>query len=192
MVDLKKIIGILLLCSITSCQLFSKPAIIDSENDLGTKQLTVSTNDYPPLLLSLDPEPGTTIKLRQKFNFRFSQVMDKKSVEAAFQLDPLVAGSFEWLDGKSMIFVPDQELPDGQNISLQINTNATNVAGLLLGKKINVNYQVAEPLRVGYKFPGSGEEDVDTNTNRVFLTFNQPVSISCKASFTKSLLFTMF
>jgi hypothetical protein len=147
----------------------------DSQTNKGVSQPQEVSEYFPPMILSIDPNPGAIIQLKQKFTIEFSQVMEKKSVEAAFELTPLVAGRFEWIEGKTVSFIPDQELPVGQNISLRINSFAANLEGERLDQLFQADFQVADPLKVAYKFPESGTIEVDTNIEGIYLTFNQPV-----------------
>ena len=172
---LKKVLILLILCSITACQTVTAPPVSEPQINNAINQSQNSSVNFPPLVLSIDPEPGAIIQLKQKIAIEFSMPMEKKSVEAAFELTPLVAGRFDWIDGRTVSFIPDQELPVGQNISLKINTNAANMDGDQIPVPYQASFQVADPLKIGYKYPESGAENVDTNTNEIYITFNQPV-----------------
>ncbi len=174
---MRKVLILLILCSITACQIITVPTGTGTETQTvkALTQTPVSTEYFPPMVLSISPDPDTIIQLKQEITIGFSQVMEKKSVEAAFGLTPLVAGRFEWIDGKKVSFIPDQEFPVGQKISLRISSIAANMNGDQLDEPYQASFQVADPLKVGFKFPESGTEDVDTNTKGIYLTFNQPV-----------------
>ncbi len=50
----------------------------------------------------------------------FSDVMDKKSVENAFEINPPVEGKFSW-SGKTMVFTPDENLKFSAEYSLHLD-----------------------------------------------------------------------
>ena len=172
---MRKVLILLILCSITACQTVTVPPVTEPQINNAIIQPQDSSEYFPPLVLSVDPDPGAIVQLKQRITIEFSMPMEKKSVEAAFELTPLVAGRFDWIDERTVSFIPDQELPVGQNISLKINTNAANMNGDQLALPYQTSFQVADPLKIGYKYPESGAENVDTNTNEIYITFNQPI-----------------
>lgn len=169
----KRWIFLLLILVLTACQLKPPvPVIPLEENRLIQSDRETS---LPPLVLGVDPKPDAVIGPRQDFTFHFSQAMEPKSTEAAFRFSPLVSGRFEWLDEVTVSFFADQELGIGQNLTVEIQKSAQNQNGDLLGQSFRSNYRVAQPLRIGMKYPENGSSQIKPDIQSIFITFNQAV-----------------
>ncbi|PKO14234.1 MAG: hypothetical protein CVU39_15685 [Chloroflexi bacterium HGW-Chloroflexi-10] len=163
----------MLILVLTACQLKTPVPVIPLEEN-RLIQLDDETS-MPPLVLGVDPKPDEVIGPRQDFTFHFSQAMEPKSTEAAFRFSPLVSGRFEWLDEVTVSFFADQELGIGQNLTVEIQKSAQNQNGDLLGQSFRSNYRVAQPLRIGMKYPENGSSQIKPDIQSLFITFNQAV-----------------
>gem|GEM_PF-3890134 len=101
-----------------SAEFISEPIVIDS-----TK----------PDVVSVSPEycePETWIEIH------FSEDMDKISAERGFVIQPYVSGNFYWLDNRTMIFVPDKKLSEGQTYKIIIKEDAMDAAGNHINQRV--------------------------------------------------------
>jgi alpha-2-macroglobulin len=141
-------------------------------------QETVATSeprlDLPPALVEVSPLPDSVIALQEPITLYFNQAMDRGSVEAALHFEPRISGRFDWTDAQTVTFSPDQTLAPGsrQQLTLDTSAQADNKQHLL--SSVEMNFQVAEPLRVVQTLPEDGALDVDPESI-VFVAFNQPV-----------------
>lgn len=130
--------------------------------------------DLPPALVEVSPLPASTIALKQPLTLYFNQAMDAGSVEAAIHFEPRTSGRFTWEDAQTVTFSPDQDLAAGSRLRLALDTSAQAANRQQLLEPIELNFQVAEHLRVVQTVPAGGTQDVDPESV-VFIAFNQPV-----------------
>jgi alpha-2-macroglobulin len=141
-------------------------------------QMPVATReprpDLPPALVEVSPFPDSVIALNQPITLYFNQAMDRGSVEAALHFEPRISGRFDWSDAQTVTFSPDQALAPGSRQQLTLDTSAQAANKQHLLGSVELNFQVAEPLRVVQTMPADGALDVDPESI-VFVAFNQPV-----------------
>lgn len=78
----------------------------------------------------------------------FSRLMDRKSVEDNFKIEPPITGKFSW-SGKSLIYTLDDSFSYGQNYLLKIGPNAASQDGKPLTNPYDLTIKVDE-LRMAY------------------------------------------
>jgi len=130
--------------------------------------------DLPPALVEVSPTPASSLALQQPITLFFNQAMDADSVEAAIHFEPRISGLFRWEDERTVTFTPDQNLTAGCQLRLTLDTS-TQAANLRnLQEPVELNFQVADFLRVVQTVPKDGTQDVNPES-AVFIAFNQPV-----------------
>ncbi|MEM3567313.1 MAG: kelch repeat-containing protein, partial [Thermoplasmata archaeon] len=75
-------------------------------------------------------EPVTWIEIR------FTEEMDKESVERSFVIQPYVAGKFYWVDNRTLIFVPEGKLEEGATYRVIIRDEAKDLAGNSMAQRV--------------------------------------------------------
>ncbi len=79
---------------------------------------------------SLNSEVERTLRIAM----RFSEAMDRKSVEDSFSITPSIGGNFSWTDDLNVIFTPHEKLQPEQNYMIKIKKNARDKNGLKLAE----------------------------------------------------------
>jgi hypothetical protein len=99
-------------------------------------------------------QPGVDITVT------FSEAMDQASAEAAFSVNPAVAGTFSWdAEGKVMTFAPNASFAHGTHVNWQVAGAAKDATGLAMGEDFNAGFWIlmqktitlySQPDRDGY------------------------------------------
>jgi hypothetical protein len=110
----------------------------------------------PQPWLRSSPFPDSVIALNQPITLYFNQAMDRDSVEAALHFEPRISGRFDWSDEQTVTFSPDQTLAPGSHQQLTLDTSAQAANKQHLLRPVELNFQVAEPLRVVQTVPAAG------------------------------------
>jgi hypothetical protein len=106
----------------------------------------------------------------------FRNIMDQKSVEAAFHIDPAVEGSFLWYgfdpfsSQSYMRFSPRAPLATSTVYQVTIDTSASDTAGVKLLEPFQFSF-TTEPVRVEYTSPAHNDTWVSP-TNEIYFRFN--------------------
>ena len=74
------------------------------------RPVPVEDIDWPPQVVASDPLPGQEVGLETPITVRFDQPMDQSSLEAAFTLDPPMAGDVSWREPDTSVFTPPAPL----------------------------------------------------------------------------------
>lgn len=130
--------------------------------------------DWPPQVVFSDPLPGAQIELTTPILLRFDQTMDQDSVEAAWDIEPSVAGSFEWPTGDTLVFTPQGELERGQTYRVQLGDTAVSQNGLALEEPVSFDLQTVGFLQVSETLPAEGSRRVQAD-GAITVVFNKPV-----------------
>lgn len=158
---MRKLLGVLLILTIlTSTHAF--PAQSQSVPDL------------PPQVIDLYPFPGTEMREREPLTVTFNQAMDRASVEAAFQLDPPLAGDFHWPDNRTLSFTPTERWLVGVTYELTVTTTTLAANGLILEYPYREQIHTVGPLLIGEFTPAPDATDVDIDSP-ILVSFNRPV-----------------
>jgi uncharacterized protein YfaS (alpha-2-macroglobulin family) len=128
----------------------------------------------PPAILETQPAAGTQIPLQTPITFYFNQPMDKKSVEAAWTIQPALTGVWTWADDSAIIFTPAAALPASTNLTFTLATTATSKTGQVLSEPVTLSFRTADALSVVQTLPENQSRDV-TASAAVVAAFNQPV-----------------
>ena len=117
----------------------------------------------------------TQIVVRFNKNMRSLGDMSQKAEQAPLRISPAPAGSFRWLDPRTLAFILDKPLVGSSRIDLVIPAGAQALDGSRLAKDIKgfVQTPPIEVVRVRPK-PGS----VLGPKPQLYLTFNQPLDLT--------------
>lgn len=130
--------------------------------------------DLPPAVVEIDPLPRSMWMPDSAPTFYFNQPMERTSVQAAFQSQPQVSGSFEWLDDSTLRFTPEQQPAPNTRLTLTINNTAKAANGLALAQPVQVMYQTPGPLSLTQRLPEPDAVEINPSS-AVVVAFNQPV-----------------
>jgi hypothetical protein len=87
-------------------------------------------DNIPPSVTSTYPANSATgVPTNTQIRVTFSEAMDTASVEAAFGIVPVTAGTFDWASDSLMYWRPDTLLSVQTSYAFRVDTTATDVAG---------------------------------------------------------------
>ncbi|MDW7991088.1 MAG: Ig-like domain-containing protein, partial [Anaerolineae bacterium] len=127
-----------------------------------------------PLLLVRSPARGEETPLDRPLRLVFDQPMDPASVQAAFQIEPKVEGTFSWPDPVTLVFTPKDQWKRATRYRVKLDTTAKSAEGLPLKEEVEFTFATVGYLEVAQVLPGPGTRDVPPDTP-VTIMFNRPV-----------------
>ncbi len=128
----------------------------------------------PPAILETQPAAGSQIPLNAPITFYFNQPMDRKSVEAAWTIQPATAGVWTWADDSAILFTPASALPASTDLTFTLAATATSQNGQVLPEPILLTFRTADALIVVQTLPEDNSQYVSASA-AVVAAFNQPV-----------------
>ncbi len=131
----------------------------------------------PPYIDSIEPLNNINkVTFNAPFTVHFSHLMNKNSVESAFQIIPNTTGNFEWKDGKTLEFHPKKELEINKEFEINISKNAQSLWFKKIGSDQSIKYIVTGPPYLQFKHPE--ENEVIREGQAVTLMFDRPMDFS--------------
>jgi alpha-2-macroglobulin len=128
----------------------------------------------PPAIVESDPPSGAELPLDGLVTFYFNQPMRRETVEAALNLQPALAGQFDWKDDATLVFEPSQSMAPESAITFTLSTEAEAANGLALMQPVSLEYRTVGYLSLSQALPEPGAYDVDPSS-AILVTFNRPV-----------------
>ncbi|MCD4810945.1 MAG: Ig-like domain-containing protein, partial [Methanosarcinales archaeon] len=127
----------------------------------------------PPIVNENEPR-GTNVPVTTQINVTFSETMDQTSVESAFSMSPLTAGSFSW-NGDTVTYTPASDLAFDTTYTVNIGTGAMDMAGNLL------------ELPHGWEFKTEHENIPPTVTDNTPTGTSVPVTAQVTVTFSETM-----
>lgn len=129
----------------------------------------------PPVLVNRVPDRGEEQPVTSPIVLRFSQPMDRASVESAFKILPAVSGELRWDDDKTVRFVPSGEgFARDESYTINVGEGAKAQNGLALQLPINFRFKAVGYLEVSQVLPQKDTVDVAPDS-AITVMFNRPV-----------------
>jgi alpha-2-macroglobulin len=128
----------------------------------------------PPAIPETQPAAGSQIPLQSPITFYFNQPMDKNSVEAAWTIQPALAGTWTWAGDSAIVFTPAAALPASADLTFTLAVTAASKNGQVLPEPITLTFRTADTLSVVQTLPEDRSKAV-TASAAVVAAFNQPV-----------------
>ena len=128
----------------------------------------------PPHVIDVWPYPGEEVAANEGVTVTFDQPMDAASVEAAWQIEPALAGTFEWLDARTVRFTLDGGWPRARRFDVRIGAEALAANGLPLDEGYEFFVQTIGYLEVSTVIPAPDAEGVTADAT-ITVSFNRPV-----------------
>jgi hypothetical protein len=120
------------------------------------------------------PAPGEEQGLTVPVVIAFDQPMDRTSTERAFEIQPAVAGSFNWPNDTTLAFAPTAALVRGASYKVILAELARSVQGLPLKEPLSFRFNTVGYLEVTGVQPAPDTTEVTTDA-LVTVMFNRPV-----------------
>ncbi len=167
---------------LSACQVGSKPATPTTapttagETPVGAEATATElfAEPLPPQVIQVTPAPGEEQPLDAPVQVVFDQPMDPESVQAAFAIEPAVAGDFEWLTPRVMQFKPRAGFERATRYAVTLEEKARSQAGLPLKAPVQFHFTTVGFLEVAAVQPADGTEEVATDAT-ITVLFNRPV-----------------
>ena len=139
--------------------------------DIGT------ANPTPPTVTTPIIEGDTNISVIAYFDFTFSKVMDRASVQAATFFTPEATCNFTWSNNDMNVRIrPSTPLQGETNYTITIDGSATDVGGTAIGQSITRNFTTlpvdVEPPVVIANYPTDNNTNVPT-IGTINIAFNK-------------------
>ncbi|NQS90848.1 MAG: Ig-like domain-containing protein, partial [Chloroflexi bacterium] len=135
---------------------------------------TYTPQPLPPTIVESDPPIGSTISIQGAITIYFNQAMDQYSVEKALTSEPVLEGSFSWIDSATLLYQPAQSLAPNTNLVLKLDTSAKAANGLALPAALDLEFYTPDWLQPVTFLPSPGSIEIAPDS-AVLVTFNQPV-----------------
>ncbi|MGA9349864.1 MAG: Ig-like domain-containing protein [Anaerolineae bacterium] len=128
----------------------------------------------PPQVLRRMPAPGEEQGLTAPVVIAFDQPMDRLSTERAFEVQPAVAGSFNWPNDTTLAFAPTVPFVRGESYKVTVAEEAKSAEGLALKEPFSFHFSAVGHLEVTEVQPAPDTTEVATDA-LVTVMFNRPV-----------------
>jgi len=135
---------------------------------------TPPSDEVPTAVIQRTPERGEELPTDGSIELIFDRAMAQESVEAAFRLNPTVAGSFEWPNARTIRFVPKQELKRDTSFEVTVDASAMTADGGSLTTDYGFQFRTVGYLQVTQVIPAPNTEDVES-ASTITVIFNRPV-----------------
>lgn len=129
---------------------------------------------HEPRLLRYAPARGEEQRVDAPIVLEFDQEMDPASVQAAFAIEPPVAGTWEWREGHLAHFKPQGEFARDETYRVTLAETAKNVLGMPLRAPVAFSFRTVGYLDVAAVFPAADSTQVATSS-AIRVIFNRPV-----------------
>ena len=130
------------------------------------------------MIVKAIPRPGEEVNTKAGILLRFTQPMDRESVEGAIKVKPEVEGTFVWEDANTVTFMP-KVFASGVRYHVSVGADAFAENGKTLMTELSFDFSTIGPLEVTHAAPVASTTDVRSDTPLI-LTFNYPmVPINC-------------
>ena len=157
-----------------ACSLPGKPTPEPTATEAPTATATVKpAAPLPPAVIETSPLPQSVINAGDGLTIYFNQDMDRASVEAALDVQP-VGGAVEWVNDATLRVVPTGNLEPATDITVTVGEGALAANRLALGTPVSFTYQTPDALHYTERLPKPGAEWVAASS-AVAISFNQPV-----------------
>ena len=128
-----------------------------------------------PHVFDTDPLAGQELALQQTVSFFFDVPMDPVSTEAAFSVQPQIAGELDWSDdGLTLFFIPAVPFQRATTYTFTIGAEAQSAQGVALGEPFTLSLQTVGYLEVAEVLPAPDSEEVEADSV-ITVIFNRPV-----------------
>lgn len=147
---------------------------VETRGPAATPTAFEEEKNLPPDVVEALPLTGSRIGLEEALTFYFNQPMDRASVEAAWQIEPAVAGDFSWQDDATITFTPREKLTAGSKLKVAFGTGAKSTQGVALPESREYVFNAADSLHPIDLLPEDGSVDLSVDS-AIAVTFDQPV-----------------
>ena len=119
-----------------------------------------------PQVLERVPAPGEEQSLTEPVVIVFDQPMDRLSTERAFEVQPAVAGSFNWPNDTTLAFAPTVPFVRGESYKVTVAEEAKSAEGLALKESFSFRFSAVGHLEVTGVQPAPDTTEVATDPFR--------------------------
>ncbi|MGC9522902.1 MAG: Ig-like domain-containing protein, partial [Anaerolineae bacterium] len=129
--------------------------------------------ELPPAVVTTVPRDGEEVNLQAGILLRFTQPMDRDSVEQALSVSPTVTGTFTWHDDTTVSF-GTKALASATRYHVALGASARAANGEPLTRDLVFAFTTVGPLTVTHTSPTDGAQGLRGDTP-LLISFNYPV-----------------
>jgi len=127
-----------------------------------------------PSVIHRTPARGEELQIDGFVEIMFDQTMDHSSVEAAWSIEPIIEGIFEWTDERTFRFSPLSSWMRDTVYRVQLSRAIRSSAGESLVSDYVFQFRTVGYLELTQMLPASGSEEIAVDS-KIFVMFNRPV-----------------
>lgn len=128
-----------------------------------------------PTLAAISPAPGSTITSLATITLRFTQPMDRQSVERAIRISPSAELRFRWAEDDTVLAIePAAPLTSGARYTLSLGEQAQGQSRRTLGQAAQAAFAVVDAQGVLLASPAPGARDIAPDAP-ISLLFSRPM-----------------
>ncbi len=135
----------------------------------------VADDVVSPVVIQRSPGPAEEQAPGSPVELVFDRPMNRAAVESAFQIYPAVAGTFNWINDRTIQFRPGAELARAGIYDVVLDQRAQDTAGAPLNQAYQFRFATAGYLEVAQVIPAPGTIDVEPTNTLITIIFNRPV-----------------
>ncbi|MBE0635270.1 Ig-like domain-containing protein, partial [Candidatus Bipolaricaulota bacterium] len=127
-----------------------------------------------PSVIQRSPARGEELLLDGFLEIVFAGAMDRLSVEAAWSIDPHIAGSFDWPAEQTLRFLPSTDWTRDTLYTVSISQEAISLLHEPLASDYEFQFRTVGFLEISQMLPADGSEGIAVDSD-IFVMFNRPV-----------------
>lgn len=130
--------------------------------------------ETPPAIVAFRPLPGQEVSPEAALiEVTFDRPMERRSVETALRVTPVISGEISWRDDRTLQFRPQTLTPETRYRVL-LDTTALSAQGVALGQPLAFAFATLGPLQVTNLSPAPDTEDLRGDAP-LLITFNRAI-----------------
>jgi len=157
-----------------ACSFFGEPTPTPLPQPTATGPTVTPMPPIPPSVADYLPTRGDEMPVNGNITIYFDAPMDRASVEAAFAVEPKVAGTFEWQNDLTLVFKPQASFERAARYTVNIADTAKSQAGLALAHPFSFKAETVGFLEVTQVIPAPETAGAEANSV-ITILFNRPV-----------------
>ena len=127
-----------------------------------------------PSVIQRTPARGEELLIDGFVEIVFDRAMDRPSVEAAWSIDPQLAGTFDWPTEQTLRFLPDSGWMRDMVYTVSVSQQALSSLQEPLASDYEFQFRTVGFLEISQMLPADGSEEIATDSS-IFAMFNRPV-----------------
>ncbi len=142
----------------------------ESINKIDLKFTTIKE----PLIDTFKPT-GNTVIISEQIKIKFTEEMNRESVEEKMKIEPAIEGEIVWTDDKNLTYVNEEPLPKDTAYKVTFASGMMSKMDGVSNKEITYDFKTIGKVRISDYSPGNGATYVSEYTD-IRIAFDQEVN----------------